>query len=492
MRDPDADLATNPAPVEVPTLNEAKAKHWEKQLHKAFFVRQGRLDRLQLEWDAAHTQLTSLAKDVGKAKESLESPDTGKGWTGPAAQAAFTTMDNVKKGLNDRAKEVSEVQQSLKDMYDNVTLAQNAFISDLGAVQRGAKNMHMDQDERDAIDDAYWESRNKAAKRILDTLEERTQTALAKMPIDAQSSSETPYTDRGPATTTRTSGTATHTGDPGSATNNSDGHPTGLIGTGTVGEPPHHTGLIPVGPGENPTTVVPTEGPGFTPGNYDPISSDGDVTGTTGYPTGTGPGGSQGSYPTGGQGGGTGGIGGGGVAAGGLGGAAGLGGMLRSRGAGGGMFGSGGTPRGGASSARGGAPGSRGQAFRTGGAGRGGTGMVPGGGGQARGGAASGRGSAVKGATGSGKYGVPKVGGKGAGVVPGSGQGAKAGGRGAAGKGAAASGKGRGGAAMGAAGRGGARKGQEKGQNEDVDKLTVEDEETWYDGTEESSPQVWQ
>ncbi|WP_035940906.1 hypothetical protein, partial [Knoellia aerolata] len=64
----------------------------------------------------------------------------------------------------------------------------------------------------------------------------------------------------------------------------------------------------------------------------------------------------------------------------------------------------------------------------------------------------------------------------------------KAGGRGASARGGAGA-AGRGGP-VGAAGAGGARRG-EKGTATDVDKLTHEDEDTWYDGTDESSPQVW-
>ena len=68
---------------------------------------------------------------------------------------------------------------------------------------------------------------------------------------------------------------------------------------------------------------------------------------------------------------------------------------------------------------------------------------------------------------------------------------AQAGGRGAPGRGVAGppGSAGRGGP-VGAAGAGGARNG-EKPTAADVDGLTHEDEDTWYDGTDESSPQVW-
>jgi hypothetical protein len=119
--------------------------------------------------------------------------------------------------------------------------------------------------------------------------------------------------------------------------------------------------------------------------------------------------------------------------------------------------------------------------------------MVPGGGGtsgQSRAGA-SGRGSAVRGASGSGRYGVPKLDGKGNAVVPASsGQASKAGGRGASGRGAPGSGTRGGVGAAGVAGARGARQGGET-KATDVDRLTHEDEDTWYDGTDESSPQVW-
>lgn len=100
----------------------------------------------------------------------------------------------------------------------------------------------------------------------------------------------------------------------------------------------------------------------------------------------------------------------------------------------------------------------------------------------------------MKGASGSGRYGVPKLDGKGSVVPAGPGQGTRAGGRGtAAGRGGAVGrggAAGRGAAAVGGAGSRGSGKG-EKDQAQDVDKLTHEDEEAWFDGTEESSPQVW-
>jgi hypothetical protein len=470
-----------------PTLNP-KAKHYERELFKVFAVETGSISVTQTDWQGARAQLENLASDVRAVRSELEAPaDGGKGWTGPAAAAALSALEKLSDTLEAHAVEVGDVDTSLGQVYQAVTDARAAWYSEVASIstyvdpadhmrlpapyQPTAANVEKysvpDPDAAAAAEDAKWQERNLAAKKVLEQLDTDTQTAKATMPIDVQDDSEsTPYVNRGPASTTRTPGSATQTGSSGYR----HGSRGGLV-LGPVGSPgldvPDDTGLVPVGPGpdDGPTTVVVDEGPGFTPDTYDPISSDADVTGTTGFPGSTGPGSWQGSSATAG-GGGDGGSGPGtpGVVAGGVGGAAGLAGLLRARG--GAMFSSTGSSRAGGSPAA--------------------------------------RGSAVKGSTGSGKYGVPTVAGKTArvgSVVPAgatqgarAGAGAKAGGRGAAGRSGPVtgrSGSGRGGAAPGAAGGGGARKGDSKDRDEGVDRLTLEDEETWYEGSDESSPQVW-
>lgn len=491
-----------------PTLNP-KAKQYERELFKIFAVQTGSIAMTQTDWQSAKKQLEDLAKDVKAVHGELQAPaDGSKGWSGPAATAALSSLKKLSDALDTHAGEVGQVDASLGQVYTAVSDAISGWYSDVASIStyvnpddhkrlpapylptadNAAKYSIRDPEAAAAAEDALWQQRNLAAKGVLDQLAGDTDTAKQKMPLEVKDDKQTPYNNEGPASANRTSGTATQSG--------ADVHPTGsTVGTGGLVHPTTtgtttETGVDypPVDTGVQ-TGTVSTEGPGLTPGTYDPISSDGDVTGSTGLTPGGGSGGSSGAYPTGGGTGG-GGIGAGGVAAGGIGGAAGLGGIMR----GGGMFSAGGTSRTGGMARSGGvssagrsnsAAGSRGSALRAGGTGRAGA-MGAGGGSSARGGASA-RGSAVKGATGSGKYGVPKVGAKGAGPVGSGGQGAKgagkAGGRGTGGRGSAANG---------AAGRGGSRKGDKNGQPQDVDKLTHADEEAWFDGTEEAGPQVWE
>ncbi len=497
MRDPDA-----PAPD--PVLN-AKAKHYERQLHKIFAVDTASIWLTWNDWKTAETQVTDLAKAVRTTKSSLQAPTGDKPWSGPAADAAYTGLDRLSTSLDERSRELGDVKASLDTIYKAVNLAKEEFSSKVNSISTyvdpaahqklpaGAPKPDIDlygvPDDAAiaAAEDAKWEERNQAAKVVLDSLGADTETASAKMPIDATSSSETPYSNNGPAASNTSSGTASQSSTSGGflsgghAVVTGQGNPvdTGDDDETVITQPPTEEPVDPV-------VQICTGYPHMEDPVLDPISSDGPVTGSTGVPTGTGPGGSTGTFPTGGTGGG--GVSGGGIAAGGLGGVGGLAGMLGNRG-GGGMFSSGGAARGGA-----GGNGARGSAMRAGAVGRpGGAQVVPGGGGASARGGASGRGSAVKGATGSGRYGVPKLGNNGA-VAGGGGQAGKGSGAGkGAGTGkAGARGGGRSGAAMGAGGSGGGRKGDKKGQAEDVDKLTHEDEEKWFEGTEESSPQVWE
>lgn len=492
MVDPD-----RPAPP--PTLNP-RAKHYERQLHKIFAVDTAAIWLTQQNWIDAKAQLEDLAKDVRGVRTELTAPaDGGKGWTGPAADAALASLQKLSDTLDGHAVKVGDVDASLKNVYDAVWEAKNAWDTKVASIstyvdpedhkrlpapyaptaENVANHSVTDHEAVAAAEDARWEQRNQAAKQVLQDLGVQTQEAMGKMPIEAKDSGEGPY---------RSTGTApgadygTNTSRPSSSGGYevSPSGPTG-VNTGVPGTRDPDTGVVfpPLVP-EVPEVV--TIEPVPEDHGTDPISSDGDTTGSTGP---VGPGTSAAASHAGGGGGG--GIGPGGIAAGGVGaGAAGLGGLLGAR-RGGGVVPGGGTQ------ARGGAAGSRGSAMRSGGASRTGQ-VIPGGGGsQARGGAST-RGSAVKGASGSGRYGVPKLDGRGGGVVPsGSGQAAKGGARGgagASGRGSAARDVGRGGAAMGAVGARGSRK-DDRNPTEDVDKLTHEDEDTWYDGTEESSPQVW-
>lgn len=507
-------------PPPPPTLNP-KAKQYERQLHKIFAVDTASIWLTKEDWKGAKAQLEDLAKDVRSVRTELTAPTDGtKGWTGPAADAALASLKKLSDTLDGHAVKVGDVDSSLNGVYKAVWDAKNAWDEEVDSIStyvdpadhqrlpapyaptpsNVANYSVTDETAVAEAEDALWEKRNKAAKKILDDLGVQTQEATGKMPIDSKDSGEGPYTTPSgpgpgsnyPTNTTTPSGNGVYEVDPqGPRPPDTDGGPVdGGIDPVIFPEPVH------------PEPIVVIEGPGLTPGPVDPITLDGETTGSTGT---TGPGTAAAASHAGGGGGAGGGVGAGTVAAGGVGaGAAGIGGLLGARGARGG--GTGMVP-GAGGQARGSGAGSRGSAGRPGGTGAAGTGragqVVPGGS-SGRAGSASGAGrggSSVKGASGAGRYGVPKLDGKGTGVVPASGQAARSGGRGAtaarggtAGGGSAAGrggATGRGGAAMGAAGTRGSRKG-DKDQAQDVDKLTREDEEAWFDGTEDSSPQVWE
>ena len=484
-----------------PTL-DPKAKHYERELFKVFSSSTSTIWLTQEDWRAARTQLEDLAKDVQQVRSELQAPsDGGKGWQGAAAEAALASLEKLSTTLDGHAAEIGDVDTSLGQVYTAISDAKAAWYSDVASISTYVDpSDHMrlpapyaptpenrdtfsvpDVEAAAAAEDALWEQRNQAAKAALERLEADTQAATGTMPIDTNMSDKAPYTPTGPGPSTNyPTGTSTPSSGGG-------GYQIGeVVGTGlqqqpsdtggetgqeetSVPEPEEPTVITigdPPGPDPDPTPTGPETGT-----DPDPISSDGAVTGTTGVaPGGHGGPAGPGSMP------GPGGGGLGGLAAGGVGtGAAGLGGLLGARG--GGLFGSRGAT--GSAPRPGGAAGRPGQAAPGGTQGRSST---------------SARSSAVKGATGSGRYGVPKLDGKGGGPAA-PGQGAKSGARGAtggSGRGGATRGgpAGRGGAAVGAAGTRGARQ-DDRDQAPDVDSLTHEDEETWFDGSDDSSPQVW-
>ncbi|MFW5469807.1 WXG100 family type VII secretion target [Knoellia sp. CPCC 206435] len=504
-----------------PTLNP-KAKHYERRLFKVFSSSTASIWLTQNDWRAAKTQLEDLAKDVRQVHTELQAPPTGgRGWQGPAAEAALASLQKLSSTLDTHATKVGDVDTSLGQVHTAITEAKAGWYSEVASIstyvdpaehtrlpapylptpENRAQYSVPDTEAAAAAEDALWEQRNQAAKRVLDRLGTDTQTATSTMPIETRTRSETPYSQSGPGGGGGDYPAGTRT--PSTSGGYAVQPDTGVVFDGDRGDDEDRDRPDPVVIIENPdpetdpdpeldpdpetepdreTGVGPETGVDPETG-LDPISSDGDVTGTIGTnPTGDGVTSPGMQAPRGG-----GGIGAGGLAAGGLGaGAAGVGGILGARGgmARGGAIGvgsSGGT-RGGTTVRPGGAGARGGAAFGSAGSARGGATVVPGGGGaagQSRAGA-SGRGSAVKGASGSGRYGVPKLDGRGGGAAPtASGQsGRTAGGR------AGRSGP------VGAAGAGGGRTG-EKRTAADVDGLTHEDEDTWYDGTDESSPQVW-
>ena len=119
MRDPDA---PRPDPV-----LDAKAKHYERELHKIFAVDTAAIWLTWNDWKTAETNVSDLAKAVRTTKSSLQEPSGEKGWSGPAADAAYTGLDRLSTSLDDRSREIAEVKGSLDDVYKAVSLAKEEF-----------------------------------------------------------------------------------------------------------------------------------------------------------------------------------------------------------------------------------------------------------------------------------------------------------------------------------------------------------------------------
>jgi hypothetical protein len=446
----------------VPALPDDAGPH-ERQLHDIYGFSTGLVELTAEDWGKTADAVTGLALDVKGVVDALRGAQ--EPWEGPAAEAAFATLGKLRTSLEARSAEITDIKKGLEDAAAAADVARTQYATQVRAVSThvdregyqptGGGNFNITAYE--AAIEARREERESAAKSVLETFNASMGAAAKQLPVESTDDSVT--IDTGGSMPPGGGNGPGGRGPGGGSYTPPDG------GVWEQPRPPRNddppTTICPP-PVDPPTPVVIECGPWPEPVDVD---LNGNTTGTTtptgpGNPewAGTSPGGSSGGTGGIGLGTGAGAIGGGALA----GGAAMLGkGMLGKLGGGAlGAAGRGsiiaggntGAAARGSASARGGAAGA---------AGRGG--MVAGG----QGGAA-GRGSAggVRGAKAAGRYGVPKLG-----------EGSR-GGRG----GVVAAGSG-------AGGRGGRK--TKDGRAEGVDRLTHEDEETWFEGEDDATPPVW-
>lgn len=447
----------------VPALPD-DAGPFERQLHDIYGFSSGLVELTAEDWGKTADAVTGLALDVKGVVDALRGAQ--EPWEGPAAEAAYATLAKLRTSLEARSAEITDIKKGLEDaaaaadvartQYSSTVRSVSTYVDREGYQPEGGGNFNITGYE--AAIEARREERESAAKEVLETFNASMGAAAKQMPVESTDDSVT--IDTGGNIPSGGGGNGPGGRGPGGG---SYTPPNGGVWEPRPprnDDPPVIIGPPPVDP---PNPVIIECGPWPDPDPTD-VDLDGETTGTTtptgpGSPNwaGTSPGGTSGGPGGLGLGTGAGAIGGGALA----GGAAMLGKGVLGRLGGGALGGAGrgpliaggntGAPARGSASGRGGAAGA---------AGRGG--MVAG----AQGGAA-GRGSGgVRGARATGRYGVPKLG-----------EGSR-GGRG----GVVAAGSG--------AGSRGGRKGKD-GRAEGVDRLTHEDEETWFEGEDDATPPVW-
>lgn len=472
---------------------DPKAKANERELFKLFSFTAFMVDWAADDWKASATAVAGLSKDVKEIRSRLiEGDGTTPGWTGPAAEAAGGSFALLSSSLDDRAKELTDAQAAMRQVTKAAEWAREQWYAKVASISTSldpanfqkpiyptSSTMTTDTAAMQAAEEQIYEQRDQAAKKILEGLNLRVAEATTAMPVDYVPP-DAPWTAGGSGSGSGGSGSY-----PSSSTTPS-GPGITLIGTqppepGTVvppwpPEPPEPPTAWPPRPPEPPTSWPPEPPPSWPPeptppwppigpGEPEVISIDDGGGGLTGLPTGGGGsgGGAGTAYAVG-----TGGASGPGS------GVVGLGGFVGGRGSAG------------AGSGRGGA-GVRAFGTGQGAAGRAGSGA---------------RGSSVRGATGTGKYGTPLVGNQQGGKAGGArGAGARgASGRGAGGRGGglpgSQQGAGRAGAkgargGAGAAGGAGGRGGKGDRERDDLEYLTHEDEQTWFEGSDQAGPEVW-
>lgn len=439
----------------------AEAGPYERVLHEVYGFATPLVESTATDWGKTSENVALLATAVREVITTLQTAD--EPWEGPAATSAYATLDTLAKALDARAAEIDDIRKGLKDAASAADTAQSAYVSRVRSVSltvdredyqpSGGGNFNITGYE--AAIESRREEREQAARQVLQEFDAGMTTAAKKLPVE--STDDTVTVDSTP-------------GGPGYPGGGGGG---GRGPSGGPYAPPEGTGLTPV---RNPTNPNPGPGPGpisiGCPGPVelpptDPtwpptgVDLDGDTTGTTSPTTGGNPG-WAGTNPGGTT---------GGPSAGPGPGALGMGSVL----GGAALLGKGILGKAGAFGLGAGRPGPL-VAGSTGTAARGGPGTG------ARGATGAGAGRSV---LAPGQQGQAARGGRGAvGAAGGGGRGRSGG---AVGGSSAA---GRRGGAVGAAG-GGGRGRSEKDEAVDVDKLTNEDTEVWFEGEEDSSPPVW-
>ncbi|MFQ6173361.1 hypothetical protein ACK8HX_17295 [Oryzobacter sp. R7] len=465
-----------------PALPEG-AGPYERALHEIYDFQAGIVDHTAEQWRTTSEEMGDLAADVRRVVRELQrAPDVGEVWDGPAAAAAYDALGKLASNLDRHAEDIKAIEGGLTAASDAVAVARTAYVLnvrpididlDQGDYMRtpvrplGGSYPDGQVPDTEAYAAALAEAkrlREAEAKKVLDAYEGQMQTATRKLPVEP---AESPVNTRTPGGGGGSGGTPVGGGSSGGTYVGPAGGRDDGGGRGGEVEPP---------PTFDPPTVICIglpEVPEPEPVDPDPVRPDPVVVDGPGGGS-LGPAGGGAVSGTTGQGGSAGqsGLGSGGMAAG-------IGGMAAGGGAAA-LLG-----RGGPGAAGAGRPGAAG-------AGRPGVMGVTNSGAAARGSGAAGR-AAAGGAGGAGRSTVVAAGGQSA-----AGRGA-AGGRGGGGARAGRYGvpqlgdRGGRGGVVAAAGTAGSRGGKGEDRDEhDLDRLTHEDEETWFEGADDATPPVWE
>ncbi|PKW28051.1 WXG100 family type VII secretion target [Phycicoccus duodecadis] len=442
-----------------PALPDDAGPH-ERMLHRIYGFQTYIVSDTATDWGKTADGVRGLAAEVRGVITKLQGADPP--WEGPAATAAYGTLHELAKALDSRAGEIEDIKKGLQDAATAGSTAMAAYSAQVRSISTDVDRTQYQPSGGgtfnvtgyEAAVDAKKAEREAAAQQVLATFNADMGSAAKQMPVEAPQDSVMidPTSGGGGGTPPGGGGGSTPSG--GSYT-----PPNGtLVGV-------HHPETTPP-PQQQPPVVIhhpPVVDPPVSigcPGPTDPDPRGPELDGpTTGSTVAGGPG-STGWAGT---------ASGGGSASGpGLGGAGAMtaGGLLT------------------------GGVGMLGRALGRGGLGAAGrSGPV----------VAGSTGAAGRGATGSGARGAVGTGGRGA--VGAGGQGAGRGGRSGGIRGAKTGGRygvpklgeaGRGGRGVGAGGGAGGRgKGKDEQRPEDVDSLTHEDEETWFEGGDDATPPVW-
>ncbi|MBM6404228.1 hypothetical protein JQN72_08225 [Phycicoccus sp. CSK15P-2] len=473
-----------------PALPDDAGPH-ERTLHDIYGFSTVLVRMTAEDWGKTADQVETLAADVRSVVGALRGADVP--WEGAAADSAYSSLDVLAKALDARASEITDIRKGLESAADAADVARTSYASQVRSISTSVDRSDYETDGSTFNITGYEaalagrrEERDAAAKQVLDRFNASMSGAAGQMPVDAPDDRERVPSSPGAPGSSNPSSYPTSSGPSGGSTTSSQGQvqSTGVRQppTTVVVEPPQtfppttQPPQYPPGTTTPPPVMTPPESsqPGWTPGPTldgptDGSTNPGGVGSTTWSGTGSGSSGPGGS-------------------GGGLGSAAGVGGLVAG---GAGMLGR-----------------ARGSAFGLGSSGRpvvaaGGSGSTTGrAGSTARGGVTGRTGATGGGAGAAGSRGAAGAGG-GRPVVAAGGQGAARGAGGTGARGGRGAGRtvatrlgetrGRGGGVVasgqGAGGRG--RSGRSERDEVDVESLTHEDEETWYEGEDDASPPVW-
>ena len=207
------------------------------------------------QWKTTASEVTELSASVRRVvRELRNAPDGGEAWSGDAANAAYDSLGRLAANLDTHAEEIARIESGLTLAGDAVVDARTAYVT-------GVRSISLDVDEQDFMRTPFMQRTGPVAADLPATLDQRAYDAAvadAKAQREAEALKVLRSFD-GSMTEATKKLPVDPDDDPVSGGGTPGGGGTG--GTGGGGSTPSGGGYVPPGGGGGPRGP----GPGFVP-----------------------------------------------------------------------------------------------------------------------------------------------------------------------------------------------------------------------------------